>query len=81
MRDDSGVYEGFEVPIYYDPLLSKLITWGRTRTETIERMTRALDEYQIYWNQNHDSVLSTSFANTIHFKKGNVTTSFIPLSF
>jgi acetyl-CoA carboxylase biotin carboxylase subunit len=48
VRDDNGVYEGYQVPMEYDPLLSKLITWGQTRTEAIHRMLRALDEYQIY---------------------------------
>lgn len=48
VRDDSGVYEGYEVPLEYDPLLSKLITWGKTRDEAIQRMLRALSEYQIY---------------------------------
>lgn len=48
VRDDNGIYEGYEVPMEYDPLLSKLITWGQTRTEAIRRMLRALSEYQIY---------------------------------
>ncbi len=48
VRDDNGVYEGFEVPLEYDPLLSKLITWGSTRVEAIHRMLRALSEYQVY---------------------------------
>jgi len=48
VRDDNGVYEGYEVPLEYDPLLSKLITWGRTRDEAIHRMLRALSEYRIY---------------------------------
>jgi acetyl-CoA carboxylase biotin carboxylase subunit len=48
VRDDSGIYEGYEVPLDYDPLLSKLIAWGKTREETILRMRRALSEYQIY---------------------------------
>lgn len=48
VRDDSGIYEGYEVPLDYDPLLSKLITWGKTREETIRRMLRALSEYQVY---------------------------------
>jgi acetyl-CoA carboxylase, biotin carboxylase subunit len=47
VRDDGGVYEGAEVSIYYDPLISKLATWGRTRLEAIERMRRALDEYAV----------------------------------
>jgi acetyl-CoA carboxylase, biotin carboxylase subunit len=48
VRDDSGIYEGYVVPLEYDPLLSKLITWGKTREETILRMMRALSEYQVY---------------------------------
>jgi acetyl-CoA carboxylase biotin carboxylase subunit len=48
VRDDSGIYEGYEVPLDYDPLLSKLITWGKTREEAILRMRRALSEYQVY---------------------------------
>jgi acetyl-CoA carboxylase biotin carboxylase subunit len=48
VRDDNGVYEGFVVPLEYDPLLSKLIAWGKNREEAIRRMLRALEEYQIY---------------------------------
>ncbi len=47
IRDDSGVAEGDEVSIYYDPMISKLAAWGRTRAEAIDRMRRALDEYAI----------------------------------
>jgi acetyl-CoA carboxylase biotin carboxylase subunit len=47
VRDDSGVYEGWNVPIDYDPLISKLVAWAPTRTEAIDRMQRALLEYQI----------------------------------
>ncbi len=47
VRDDSGIYEGYEVPIYYDPLLSKLIVWAENREEAIQRMSRALEEYQV----------------------------------
>ncbi len=48
IRLDSGIYEGYCVPLEYDPLLSKLISWGRSREEAVERMKRALAEYQIY---------------------------------
>ncbi len=47
VRVDSGVYEGFEVPGWYDSLIAKLQTYGRDRQETIGRMLRALDEYRI----------------------------------
>ena len=47
VRDDSGVYEGWEVPIYYDPMISKLATCGASRAEAIDRMKRALLEYHV----------------------------------
>jgi len=47
VRDDSGVYSGWTVPMEYDPLISKLVTWGASRQEAIDRMKRALDEYVI----------------------------------
>jgi acetyl-CoA carboxylase biotin carboxylase subunit len=47
VRHDCGVYSGGEVSSYYDPLLSKLITWGCDRQEAIARMRRALDEFGI----------------------------------
>ncbi len=76
IRDDSGIYEGFEVPIHYDPLLSKLVAWGRNRKEAIERMTRALEEYLVVGIKTtipfYQQVLRTTA-----FEKGNVTTSFI----
>src|SRR5215470_17758840 len=46
-RLDEGVYEGYTVPMEYDPLLSKLIAWGNSREESISRLRRALDEYTI----------------------------------
>ncbi|HUS12440.1 MAG TPA: acetyl-CoA carboxylase biotin carboxylase subunit [Pyrinomonadaceae bacterium] len=47
IRDDSGVELNSEVSIYYDPLISKLAAWGRTRDESIDRLRRALDEYEV----------------------------------
>lgn len=47
IRDDGGVYEGWEVPLDYDPLLAKLCVWAETRQKTINRLARALDEYVI----------------------------------
>jgi acetyl-CoA carboxylase biotin carboxylase subunit len=45
IREDSGMYEGWTVPIDYDPLLAKLISYGADRPQAIARMRRALDEY------------------------------------
>jgi acetyl-CoA carboxylase biotin carboxylase subunit len=47
VRDDSGAYEGGEVPIFYDPMISKLIAWGESRPQAIARMRRALAEYEV----------------------------------
>lgn len=47
IRHDGYVYEGFEIPIFYDPMISKLIAWAETREEAIQRMKRALYNYKI----------------------------------
>ncbi len=47
VRDDTGVYEGWEVPIHYDSLLSKLVAWAGTREEAIARLGRAVSEYRV----------------------------------
>lgn len=47
VRVDDGFEEGMEIPIHYDPMISKLITYGASREESIERMRRAIDEYEI----------------------------------
>jgi acetyl-CoA carboxylase biotin carboxylase subunit len=47
VRDDTGVDEGGEVPIHYDPLVSKLVVWAENREEAIRRMRRAVSEYRI----------------------------------
>jgi len=47
IRVDEGVYEGWTVPMEYDPLLSKLVAWGNSREETISRLRRALEEYAV----------------------------------
>lgn len=58
VRVDDGFEQGMEIPIYYDPMIAKLITFGKDRTEAIERMIRAIDEYQI-----------TGIATTLPFGK------------
>ena len=47
VRIDTGVYPGFEITPYYDPMIAKLIVWGETRAQAILRMRRALEEYRI----------------------------------
>ncbi|SHJ08238.1 acetyl-CoA carboxylase biotin carboxylase subunit [Aquimarina spongiae] len=47
IRVDNGFEEGMDIPIYYDPMLAKLITYGNTREEAIQLMIRAIDEYKV----------------------------------
>ncbi|MCE9571809.1 MAG: acetyl-CoA carboxylase biotin carboxylase subunit [Deltaproteobacteria bacterium] len=47
VRNDSGCYEGAEIPVHYDPMISKLVVWGEDRAQAVARMRRALDEYQV----------------------------------
>jgi acetyl-CoA carboxylase biotin carboxylase subunit len=76
VRDDSGMYEGSEIPIYYDPIISKLVAWGKDRTEAIARMKRALAEYVVTGVKTtipfHIRVM-----NNRHFIEGNFDTNFI----
>jgi acetyl-CoA carboxylase biotin carboxylase subunit len=47
IRHDGYVYSGYEIPMFYDPMISKMIAWGKTRNEAINRMKRALENYKI----------------------------------
>ena len=47
VRDDGGIYEGSEISIYYDPMISKFCVYARNRAEAIDRMRRALQEYEV----------------------------------
>ncbi len=47
IRIDNGIEEGMDVPIYYDPMLSKLVTYGATREEAIQKMIEAIDAYEV----------------------------------
>jgi acetyl-CoA carboxylase, biotin carboxylase subunit len=80
IRDDSGVYEGWEVPIYYDPMISKLCAYGRTRDEAIQRMLRALQEYTV-----EGIVTNIPFHRWAlkhpRFVAGDLDTGFIPQEF
>jgi acetyl-CoA carboxylase biotin carboxylase subunit len=76
VRDDSGVYEGSEISIYYDPMISKLITWGATREEALERMRRALTEYRVGGIKTNLAFHRRVMKNA-SFKEGRYDTSFI----
>ncbi len=76
VRVDGYIYEGFEIPIYYDPLIAKLIVWGRDRKDAIERTVRALQEFKIAGVKNSLNFLE-NIMTTPAFVKGNYTTHFI----
>ena len=76
VRYDNGTYEGYEVPLEYDPLLSKVITWGATRNEAIQRMCRALSEYQVYGIKTIIPFFKRILKHP-DFLKGNYNTHFI----
>lgn len=76
IRDDGGVYEGWSVPIDYDPLISKLAAWGATRDEAIERMKRALGEYHIEGIKTNISFF-LEVLNDRDFRNGDFDTGFI----
>jgi acetyl-CoA carboxylase biotin carboxylase subunit len=76
VRTDGYMYEGFEIPIFYDPMISKLIVWGETRHEAISRMKRTLDEYKISGVKTSLSFLR-SIMETPDFVDGKYNTHFI----
>ena len=76
VRTDGYVYEGFEIPIFYDPMISKLIIWGKTREESIRRMRRALYEYKITGVKTSIKYLERIMSNK-NFIDGKYDTHFI----
>ncbi|MCX6247540.1 MAG: acetyl-CoA carboxylase biotin carboxylase subunit [Bacteroidetes bacterium] len=76
VRYDGYVYEGYEIPMYYDPLISKLITWAKTRPEAIARMRRALYEYKITGVKTNIKFLE-KIMDIPDFINGNYNTHFI----
>lgn len=80
LRVDSYAYPGYEVPIYYDPMIAKVITWGETRGEAIERMQRALTEF-VLTGIKTNIVLHKSILKHPMFLDGSYTTQFIEKNF
>jgi acetyl-CoA carboxylase, biotin carboxylase subunit len=76
VRHDGYVYEGYTIPIYYDPMISKLIVWGKTRQEAISRMQRSLFEYKITGVKTSIRFLERIMENP-EFRIGNYNTHFI----
>ena len=76
VRDDSGVYEGWEVPVHYDPLISKLIVWAGSRPEAIQRMRRALSEYRVLGIHTTLPFFERALRHPA-FEAGDIDTSFV----
>ncbi|SEW28094.1 biotin carboxyl carrier protein /biotin carboxylase [Aliiroseovarius sediminilitoris] len=76
VRNDTGVYEGGEISMYYDPMIAKLCTWAPTRDEAIEAMRVALDSFEVEGIGHNLPFLSAVMDHPI-FIKGDMTTAFI----
>ncbi len=76
VRDDSGAYEGYTVPRFYDTLLAKLIVWGADRAAAIDRMARALTEYKIVGVRTTIPVLAHLMTHE-DFRAGRLSTHFL----
>ncbi len=77
VRDDGGIYEGSEISIYYDPMISKFAVHGRNRAEAIDRLRRALKEYEV------GGIKTTlpffrEVVEDVEFIEGKLDTGFIP---
>ncbi|HEY0011602.1 MAG TPA: acetyl/propionyl/methylcrotonyl-CoA carboxylase subunit alpha [Allosphingosinicella sp.] len=75
-RVDDGVFEGGEVSMFYDPMIAKLVTWGPTREEAIDRQVDALDGFRIEGIGHNVDFLSALMQHP-RFRSGNITTGFI----
>jgi acetyl-CoA carboxylase biotin carboxylase subunit len=76
IRVDSGVYRGWEVPIYYDPLIAKLVTFGSDRMQAVARMRRAIREYRVQGVKTNLQFFSEVLADP-EFVAGRLSTKFI----
>jgi acetyl-CoA carboxylase, biotin carboxylase subunit len=77
VRNDSGVYAGAEVPVYYDPMISKLAVWGADRAQAINRMDRALAEFVITGELTTNLAFHRWLMRHPRFLKGDFDTNFI----
>ncbi len=76
VRIDTGVEEGSEISMYYDPMISKLVCWGKNRKEAMDKLNTALDEYVIR-GVVHNGGFGKSIINNKTFMSGHYSTAFI----
>jgi len=80
LRNDTGVFEGGEISMYYDPMIAKLCSWGETRLSAIDAMGEALDRFEVEGIGHNLPFLSTVMQHS-RFRSGNLTTGFIAEEF
>ncbi|MDB5361620.1 MAG: acetyl/propionyl-CoA carboxylase subunit alpha [Rhodospirillales bacterium] len=80
VRVDTGVYEGAEITMFYDPMIAKLVTYGADRTEATHRMAQALDAFVIR-GVNHNIGFLAAIMGRDRFASGRLSTDFIPTEF
>ena len=80
VRNDTGVFEGGEISMFYDPMIAKLCSWGETRADAIETMRVALDEFEVEGIGHNLPFLSTVMDHP-KFTAGEITTAFIAEEF
>ena len=76
VRNDTGVFEGGEISMYYDPMIAKLCTWAPTRSEAIEAMRDALDGFEVE-GIGHNLPFLSAVMDHPKFVSGDITTAFI----
>ena len=76
VRNDTGVYEGGEISMYYDPMIAKLCTWAPSRAEAINEMRLALDTFEVE-GIGHNLPFVGAVMDHPRFQSGNITTAFI----
>jgi propionyl-CoA carboxylase alpha chain len=80
VRNDTGVFEGGEISMYYDPMIAKLCTWAPTRAEAIEGMRVALDTFEVE-GIGHNLPFCSAVMDHPRFTSGEITTAFIAEEF
>lgn len=80
VRNDTGVYEGGEISMYYDPMVAKLCTWAPNRITAIDAMSSALDEFELE-GIGHNLPFLSAVMQHKRFRDGNITTAFIAEEF
>jgi len=80
VRNDTGVFEGGEISMYYDPMIAKLCTWAPDRLAAIDAMASALDDFEVD-GIGHNLPFLSAVMDHPRFRSGNITTAFIAEEF